>query len=388
MGGGWVRLAGAIAAWLVASAWALGVVPLIFKLRTVPELNALRANCMPAGVPSLTVVVPAKDEGAAIEATLRSLLLQDYPLDVVAVNDRSTDSTGAKMDAVAAEFPGRVRVLHVTDLPAGWAGKVHAMTRAAEHVSSEYLLFTDGDVAFAPDALRRALTAMVAAEADHFVLLPTLRVESWDEGVVLATIQTLGNLAVRLWKVPDPRAKRDALGVGAFTLVRRLAFEEMGGFARRPLEMTEDLRLGQDMKVAGYRAGVAFGRDLVCLHWATGAIGIVRGLTKNAFAALAFRVPLAVGAVVFPVLAFWVPLVGLFVPGMRLASIITWVLVAVAFRVNAKKSGVAAGYGLLSPLGALAVAAAVFVSTFETLRQGGVWWRGTFYSLAELRARR
>ncbi len=81
----------------------------------------------------MTVVVPAKDEAAAIEATLRSLARQDYgPLQVVAVDDRSTDGTGARMDAMAAEFPGRVRALHVDTLPAGWAGKVHAMTRGAE----------------------------------------------------------------------------------------------------------------------------------------------------------------------------------------------------------------------------------------------------------------
>ena len=384
-----MHVAGTVSAWLVAALWTLRVVPALFCIRRVPDLSRLPADCMPAGLPSITVVVPAKDEGAAIDATLRSLALQDYePLQVVAVDDRSADGTGARMDAMAAEFAERVRVVHIDALPGGWAGKIYAMTRGAEGVTSDYLLFTDGDIFFAPDALRRALTMAVETDADHFVCLPTLDVRRWDEGMMLAVFQALSGLAVRLWKVPDKRAKRDALGVGAFCLVRRTAFEQLGGYARRPLEIVEDLRLGQDMKAAGFRSVPAFGEGLVRVHWAAGAMGIMRGLTKNFFAALQYRLALVLVAAVGTVAVFWVPVVGLFVPAMRVPAVLSVVAMAAMFRQNGPRSGVSSWYGLLSPVGAVGVAAALVWSTVETLRRGGVRWRGTFYPLAELRRAR
>ncbi len=384
------HLVEAVAAWLVAAVWTVRVAPALFYMRQVPDLNRLAADCVPVGMPSITVVVPAKDEGAAIEATLRSLAAQEYgPLDVVAVDDRSVDTTGATMDAIAAEFPGRVRAVHIRALPAGWAGKIYAMTCGAEGATGDYLLFTDGDITFAPDALRRALTVAVETHADHFVCLPTLDVRRWDEGVLLGVFQALSGLAVRLWKVPDPRAKRDALGVGAFSLVRRTAFEQLGGYARRPLEIVEDLRLGQDMKAAGFRSVVAFGAGLVRLHWAAGATGIVRAVTKNFFAALRYRLLLVFVAAVGIVAMFWIPLVGFFVPGMRGPAVISVVAMAALFRQNGPRTGgVSAWYGLLSPVGAVGVAAALMWSAFETLRRGGVRWRGTFYPLDELRRAR
>ena len=133
-----MHVMGVTAAWLVAALWMVRGLPALFCMRQVPDLNRLPADCMPRGLPSITVVVPAKDEGSAIEATLRSLAMQDYgPLHVIAVDDRSTDATGTQMEAVAAEFADRVRVVHIGALPAGWAGKIHAMTRGADGVVSD-----------------------------------------------------------------------------------------------------------------------------------------------------------------------------------------------------------------------------------------------------------
>ncbi len=379
-----------VGAWLVAAVWLARMLPAVAGLRRVPDLLRLAGNCVPEGNPLLVVVVPAKDEAAHIEATLRSLLEQDYAnLRVIAVNDRSTDGTGGRMDAVAASAPGRLSVLHVRVLPDGWAGKVHAMTMGARlAVDAEYLLFTDGDVFFERDALRRALTVAVSRRADHFVCLPTLRVRRWDEGVLLAVFHALGGLAVRLWKVEDAQATRDVVGVGAFNLVRREAFERVGGFAAEPLAIVEDLRLGQRMKAAGMRPVVAFGAGLVQVHWASGALGIVRTVTKNFFAVLQFNVAATAGAAVFIVAMFWLPVVGLCVPGLRVPAVLAMAAMAVGFALSGPRTGVSGWYGLLSPVGALGVAGALLWSALTTLRQGGIRWRGTFYSLAELRRQR
>ncbi len=380
------KLAWLAAQWLVTLLWTARTLPAIPGLRRVPDLLKLPLDCSPAGMPTLTVIVPAKDEATAIAATLHSLIAQDYPnLHIVAVDDRSTDTTGAQMDAIAAQHPGRLRVLHIHTLPPGWAGKVHAMTLAADTANTDFLLFTDGDITFAPDALRRALTTAVATRADHFICLPTLRIHSWDEGTFLAVFQLLGSLAVRLWKLPDPKAKRDAAGVGAFNLVRRSAFDSIGGYAALPLEVVEDLRLGQRMKAAGFRSVAAFGTGLVQLHWAPGALGIVRTVTKNFFAVLGFRLPLVFLAALSTVGIFWLPLLGLLLPSTRIPALLSVVAIAVSCHLNGPRSGVSVWYGLLCPLGSLGVAAALLWSALTTLRQGGIRWRGTFYSLADLR---
>lgn len=375
---------------MVAAVWVYRTLPAVAGMRRVPDLLTLPEDCEPEGSPRLAVVVPAKDEAANIEATLWSLLRQDYrKLQIIAVNDRSTDDTGARMDALASMAPERLKVCHLHTLPEGWAGKVHAMTVAvASAQEAEFLLFTDGDILFRPDALRRALTLAVQRRADHFVCLPTLAVRRWDEGVLLAVFHALGGLAVRLWKVEDPRATRDVAGVGAFNLVRRTAFERIGGFAAEPLAIVEDLRLGQRMKAAGMRPVVAFGAGLVEVHWASGALGIVRTVTKNFFAILQFNVAATLGAAVFMLAMFWMPAVGLLVPGMRLPAAVAVAAMATGFAMSGPRTGVSGWYGLLSPLGALGVAGALLWSALTTLRQGGIRWRGTFYSLAALRRHR
>lgn len=385
-----VRLVVQTGAWLLAAVWVGRTLPALRGLRRVPDLLNLPDDCAPVGHPLLAVIVPAKDEGTNIEATLRSLLRQDYGnLQIIAVNDRSTDDTGARMDALASMAPERLKVCHVDLLPEGWAGKVHAMTVGASVVSvAEFLLFTDGDILFRPDALRRALTLAVERRADHFVCLPTLAVRRWDEGVLLAVFHALGGLAVRMWKVEDPRATHDVAGVGAFNLVRRTAFDRIGGFAAEPLAIVEDLRLGQRMKGAGMRSVVAFGAGLVEVHWASGALGIMRTVTKNFFAVLQFNVAATLGASVFILAIFWMPVIGLFVPWLRLPAAVAVAAMAAGFAMSGPRTGVSGWYGLLSPIGAMGVAGALLWSALTTLRQGGIRWRGTFYSLAELRRQR
>ena len=153
----------------------------LFGLPKVPDLLSREYDAAPSIGPSLTVVVPALNEEAAVGACLELLLAQEYEsLQIVAVNDRSTDGTGAVMDALAAQYPKQLRVLHIVELPEGWLGKTHAMAMAAKlEPKSEYLLFTDADILFRKDALRRAMGLVVASSADHMVTLPTLILKRW-----------------------------------------------------------------------------------------------------------------------------------------------------------------------------------------------------------------
>ncbi|HWS18543.1 MAG TPA: glycosyltransferase family 2 protein, partial [Candidatus Elarobacter sp.] len=183
---------------------------------TQPEWNPPRD----AALPSLTIVVPARNEEVEIEAALRSLLNLNYPqYEVVAINDRSTDQTGAIMDRLAAEpsSVGKLRVLHVRDLPSGWLGKVHAMWlgaqrnaaegNAAQHTRSDWLLFTDADCVFHPDSVRCAVHYASKTATDHLVLFPTAHMKTLGERMMIAFPQVMSTFAMRPWKVRDPRAR-------------------------------------------------------------------------------------------------------------------------------------------------------------------------------------
>ncbi|RMG40035.1 MAG: glycosyltransferase family 2 protein, partial [Planctomycetota bacterium] len=123
-------------------------------------------------LPKVSVIVAARDEAARVADCLRSILASDYPdFELIAVDDRSTDGTGQRMDEVAAADP-RCRVVHITELPEGWLGKcwaLHCGTRAAR---GEWLLFCDGDVLLAPDCVRAAIAEATRCGLDHLALMP------------------------------------------------------------------------------------------------------------------------------------------------------------------------------------------------------------------------
>jgi glycosyltransferase involved in cell wall biosynthesis len=373
-------------AWAVALGWVFKVVEAALGLPRIADLLRKEYDRQPEGMPTLAVVVPARNEAAGIEACLESLMRQDYPaLRVVAVDDRSIDATGALMDELAAEQPGRLSVLHVTELPEDWLGKTHAMALAARGTDAEWLLFTDGDVVFREDSVRRSLVYAVESGADHLVTAPTAVIARWDEGMLLGFFQMFGLWAARPWKVADPKARRDAIGVGAFNLVRRKAYERVGGFEALRMEIVEDIGLGRRIKRAGLRQRIAFGRGLVRVHWAPGALGLVEVMTKNVFAAFRFYVSLALVACGWLAVFCVLPVFGLLLRGMRVPAAITLAAIGCAYWLYGRVSGISVWQAALSP-----VAAALFLYTLlrsmaTTLRQGGVVWRGTFYPLERLR---
>ncbi len=239
-------------------------------------------------------VVPAKDEAETVRPAMETLLAQEYEwLKIVALDDRSTDATGALLDELAAKSPEKLDVVHITETAEGWMGKTFAMEVATQRSRSEYVLFTDADVWFSPSILRRALAYAEIAGADHLVIAPTPVTKTWGERAMISFLQMLAMWASRPWRVADPKARRDVAGAGAFNMVRREALEQIGGLAPQRLSVVEDVTLGQRMRAAGMQQRLVFAPGLVLVHWAPGAFGIIRGLTKNLFALANFRLPLA-----------------------------------------------------------------------------------------------
>ncbi len=375
-----------ITAWFVAFSWVAKTVEASFGMPRIANLLGDRYDRQPEGTPSLAVIVPGRNEERDITACLSSLLAQDYPrLQIVAVDDRSTDTTGALMNALAAAHPARLRVIHISDLPPEWLGKTHAMAVAAAGCDADWLLFTDADVLFAPDSLRRSLVYAVESGADHLVTVPTPVIRRWDEGMVLGFFQIFGMWGARPWKIANPRARFDAIGVGAFNLLRRSAYEQIGGFEALRMEIVEDVGLGRRVKGAGLAQRIAFAPELVRVHWAAGAWGLVNVLTKNLFSAFRFHVTLALGACAWLALFCVAPVLGLLLRETRLPAVLTLLAIVQTYRLYGRVSGISAWQALLSPFGALLFLYALLRSTVTTLRQGGVIWRGTFYSLKTLR---
>jgi glycosyltransferase involved in cell wall biosynthesis len=376
---------------VIALAWFARTVAAVRGIPTVPDL-LLPGFDVPFGsdAPRITVIVPARNEERDIAATLESLLAQDYPgCNIIAVDDRSTDATGSVMRGLAAVHPDKLRVLSITELPGGWLGKTHAMAAAAElaiaEFAPEFLLFTDADIYFRRDAIRRALANVVATEADHFVLFPTLIIRHWGEAALLSFFQVIGLWSARPWRVADPRAKRDAIGIGAFNLMRTSAYLRLGGFESLRMAIVEDIGLARRVKELGLRQRVGFGRDLVRVHWASGVSGIVSGLTKNFFTIFRYSPALAVLGCAGMAMTTIVPFGAVFVHGYTLPAAVVIGSILTAYAVMSPRTGISAWNGLLAPFAAAMIIYATLRSVFVTLRQGGVIWRGTFYSLAELR---
>jgi glycosyltransferase involved in cell wall biosynthesis len=377
-------------AWIVALAWLWKAITAAVFLRRVPDLTSSAHNLTPLNNPSLTVVIPARNEAANITACLQSLLTQQHPnLHLIAVNDRSTDSTGEIIDALATDHPDKLAVLHITELPTGWLGKTHAMAFAARHAISlhhpDYLLFTDADILFRPDALRLALAHTVATEADHFVVLPTALVHSAGEGMVLSYLQVMGLWAVRPWRVSDPKALRDAVGVGAFNLLRTSAYQQIGGYEALRMEIVEDLALGSRIKRARLRQRIATGPDLVSVHWASGVSGILNGLMKNLFAIFRYHPIVALLSCVWFTLFCIAPVAFLALPQTRTPAILTFTSVAFLYILSSRQSKVSPWYAVLFPISATLIVYSIVRSMLTTLKNGGVTWRGTFYPLSALR---
>jgi GT2 family glycosyltransferase len=379
-----------LSAWLIALLWFWKAITAVFGLRRVPDLTAPDFNQNPTGNPTITVIVPARNESQNIAACLQSLLDQQYPnLNILAVDDRSTDQTRAIMDTLATQHPDKLTILHVTELPTGWLGKTHAMAVAASHTIAldhpDYLLFTDADILFHPDAIRLALAQAVVTQADHFILLPTAIVKSAGEGMLISYLQIMGLWAVRTWRVSDPKALRDAVGVGAFNLLRTSAYQQLGGFEALRMEIVEDLALGRRVKQEGLRQRIATGPGLVRVHWHSGISGIINGLMKNLFAACRYNLAVVLLTCLW-ITAFCIaPAIFLALPQTRTPAILTLASVAFLYVLSSLQSRVSPIYAALFPVSATLIAYSILRSTITTLKQGGVTWRGTFYPLADLR---
>jgi cellulose synthase/poly-beta-1,6-N-acetylglucosamine synthase-like glycosyltransferase len=374
---------------ILAVVWTSRFVDATIGMKRVPDLNDAEWDRSPIAFPRVSLIVPALNEEEHVEQALTGLTNLDYPnYEIIAINDRSTDGTGELMERVARASAARVRirVVHITELPAGWLGKTHAMWYGAQQASGEFLLFTDADIHFRPDTLRRTMAAVEATEADHFVLLPHLQTGTKGERAMYAFFQLMFVFAHRPWKVHDPET-RDSIGLGAFNLIRRSTYEALGTYAALKMAVVDDMMLGEVVKRSGFRQRCAYGHDLIWLHWAHGARGVIKNFTKNFFAAGRYDPVRMTGAGVLAALINLLPYLGIWLAHgwARLPFATTLASMAGLYVGVTRMQRISWLYFFIHPVSTGLFLYAMFRSMFVTLRFGGVLWRGTKYSLEELR---
>ena len=370
---------------LVAAFWVLHGLRAAYGASKLPWVKEFEPAA-DAVCPAISLIFAARDEEEKLPAALATLAEIDYPrMEIIAVDDRSQDATGRLLDEFAAAHPG-FRVLHIRELPPSWLGKPHALQKAYEASTGEWLLFTDADVRFKPDVLARAMTLARRENLDHLTLFGDVEMHGFWEKALITFFGLAFHLATDPRRVSNPHS-RAYMGVGAFQLLKRSAYEASGTHRRLAMEVVDDMKLGKIVKQAGFRSGVGVAQDEVIVRWHAGLGNLIRGVTKNFFAAAGYSLPFVAVSLAGLLLANVAPLFGLFF-GRGWIRILagTSVLVPLCIQCGVDLvMRVSPFYALTYPLGTLLFAYMLLRSTIVTLRQGGITWRGTFYPLEELK---
>jgi cellulose synthase/poly-beta-1,6-N-acetylglucosamine synthase-like glycosyltransferase len=374
--------------WLVAFAWLVMLVLTVRGLsrqRSLLATNDLRLTTTEA--PLVSILVPARNEQhRVLEDSIRSILAQDYErFEVIAVNDRSTDSTGAILETLA-QNDERLRVIEGAELPPGWLGKPYAMQQALNHARGEWILATDADMIFEPAALRTALDRMLEAKGDALTLIPRFEAHSFWERVMIPTWEWVFLMFTVFYRINDPKTDR-AAAIGGFFLIRRAALERVGGYEGLKDEVMEDVRLAERIK----RSGALLSIDRAPAMIRTRMYRTFREMwecsTKNWFSGMNFSLPLALSSVISMYLGAVVPpLIALaaaiaIASGADLSSIfvpaaLSWLVQVLVMAISSRRSGVSPLYALTAPLGLGLIYAMLFDSSVRITTGRGVTWKG------------
>ncbi len=370
----------------MALPWAVPFVGLPRLARSKPDIE----DVPPAGGIPLSVIIPARNEAHQVETVVRSVLAStSAPLQVIVVDDRSTDDTAARVEAMAGSDP-RLSLVRGAPLPQGWYGKPWACQQGANAATGELLLFTDADTKHEPALLGHAIGALVEWNAALLTVAPRQLVIGFWERVIMPQIWVMLGLRFHPDTVNNARKQRDVIANGQFMLFRREAYEALGGHASVKGEVVEDLAFSRLVHRSGRALRFAFAYELMQTRMYRNLRDIVEGWSKNLYIGgkLSFtdepllRALAPLGMMLHEV--FWLaPFVGLVlallgvVPDLLLPAAIATGLGAVFWGLIALGMKAPPWYGLLFPLGAAMTLYILFRSMWRGRRQ--VEWRGRVY---------
>ena len=374
----------------------LPALPGLVPFAVIPRLAKLRPNLSDSPTASdglVSVIIPARNERAVIETVVTSVLASAYrPIEVLVIDDRSTDDTAARVGELARRDP-RLRLIAGEELPPGWYGKPWACLQGYRAARGDLLLFTDADTRHTPELLGRAVGALRETGADLLTIAPRQRCETFWERIVMPQIWLLLGVRYHPARVNHSRRPRDVIANGQFILMSRASYEAVGTHEAVRGDVAEDLALAQAVVGRGGRLHFAFAERLMETRMYQGLGALIEGWSKNVYLggrrsfpeepvlralvpvmlALAFGFWLApASALVFGVLA------GAPAPSAIVATglgALFWCLICFGMQIPAI-------YGLGYPLGA---AVALYIAARSTLRgRRRVEWRGRTYADPDL----
>ena len=377
-------------AWLILFPGLLTWLALLFML--IKTSRYVRSLPVEQGVPHplVSVICPARDEADELESAMRSRLAdRSSDLEFILVNDRSTDATGEIMDRLAEE-DSRVRVLHITELPVGWLGKVHAQYRAMELARGDWILFSDADVHLKPQLVSSAMKWADDQHADHIALIPRIKGGPLLMRMCLAMMMIVLVAATRLWKANDDKADR-AMGVGAFNLVKRSSLEKAGGMMKLRMEIADDVGVGTIIRESGGRSRLGVATNRLSVIWYRSARDFLQGMEKGAAKArgrkglfvrsmVTFLVT-AVLLIPFIMLSLW----SLLPPAIGMLAIIGCLIAITTGIISALRFGLPWIWMGLLPVSLLLTLFVGQRSLWLAIIRGDVRWRGDTHSLDSAR---
>lgn len=337
--------------------------------------------------PLVSIIVAAKNEAADIEGSLRTQLAQTYKnIEWIVVNDRSTDETGTIIDKLSTEDE-RIKPVHIEILPKGWLGKNHALYQGFHQAKGDYILFTDGDVYFKKDTVSKAMTYFIENSIDHLTLTPNMNVKDfWTKSFV--TFFLFGfSYYKRPWKANDDKSKV-AIGIGAFNLLSREAYVAIGTHEQIAMRPDDDLMLGVTIKKFGKKQRIVNAISHLEVEWYRSLKEAIVGLEKNTFAGLYYSYIMVLVSIsgIF-VSQIWPYLALFFTDGITRIFYLTSIVLL--FFVYHQTANVMAK-GALYYFAVFPISAALFMyciarATLLIMLRGGIIWRGSFYSIKELK---
>lgn len=376
--------------WLAALAWSLR------NAAGIVELGARQDFPLEAH-PRVSILIPARNEAAVLEESLPRFLEQDYDnYEVILADDGSEDGTPQVAEKYLAQYPKRLRVIRVDELPEGWNGKIHALHRAFQEANGDWILATDADIVFHPKALRAGLWLAGARQAELVTIFAFAECVSFWEKLMLPGFSLLLANAFPFRKINDPRSSV-AVASGGYILMRRQMWAGLGGYEAIRHEMIDDLNTARIVKHSGHRIIAAVTKDLLRTRMYESFGELWEGLRKHAFAGNRYSVARLLGAVGGSFLLNALPLATLVCGAGRWAEagatavhdpalLIAMALALAQYLLHValhapfmRYLGVSLGYAFLSPLGSLVYIIISLDSMTRTLLGRGVSWKERRY---------
>jgi glycosyltransferase involved in cell wall biosynthesis len=372
-------------AFFLTSFWILATLYVLINSRRIKYLKSVKVSSLTT-FPSIAVVIAVRNEESDLAEALESMCRLNYSnYRLIVINDRSTDATPKILTRFEKQYP-YLTVIHINELPAGWLGKNHALYKGYEASNEEWLLFTDADIRYAPDTLNKAMQYCLDQQLDHLTIMPEVKSRSTFFNSIMDTFKIMLNVKLKPWDASNPKSK-SYIGVGAFNLVKRSAYEVAGTHKRIALRPDDDLKLAACIKSSGLKQDVAFGDQQLSLEWYVSVKEFINGLMKNTFSTVDYNFPKVVLLCLLTLFIFVIPIPLMLIGGNaneRYLALVMVLFQIILFVFTRGMRGIW-WYALMMPVAGSIMVYIMWVSAVRTLRQGGIYWRDSFYSLAELK---